>query len=172
MKIEKIVVGNLRENCYLIEKNDHILVVDPGDEAEKIKEKIGNRQVDAILITHHHFDHVGALDAIVEAYKVPVYSHDNCEEKTYQVGSFTFTVIDTKGHTDDSITFYFKEEAIMFVGDFLFKGTIGRCDLETSSASDMEESLEKIKKYPDVKIYPGHEGETSLAIEKENNPYL
>lgn len=172
MKVEKVVVGSLRENCYLIEKDNHLLIVDPGDEAEKIKQKIGDRQVDAILITHHHFDHVGALDALQNTYHVPVYANDNCTEQEYKISSFTFTVIDTKGHTDDSITFYFEKEGIMFVGDFLFKGTIGRCDLENSNIEEMKKSLEKIKKYPDVVVYPGHGEKTRLATEKQTNPYL
>ncbi|MDD3341253.1 MAG: MBL fold metallo-hydrolase [Bacilli bacterium] len=172
MQVDKVVVGSLRENCYLIEKEGHLLIVDPGDEAVRIKEQIGNRKVEAILITHHHFDHIGALEELRTFYDVPVYSNDNLEEKEYKIGSFTFTVIDTKGHTDDCITFYFKEEKVMFVGDFLFKGTIGRCDLENSSISDMKKSIEKIKEYPDVIVYPGHGKETTLAEEKQTNPYL
>ena len=67
---------------------------------------------------------------------------------------------------------YFENENCMFVGDFLFAGTIGRCDLETGNIEEMKKSLMKIKKYPNVDIYPGHGDSTTLNHELKNNIYL
>lgn len=172
MVIKTIVVGDLDTNCYLLIKNSHILVIDPGAEFNKIDSQIDNLNIDGILITHNHFDHIGALDEIKEKYKVKSYDKNNFKEKEYKIGEFTFNVIYTKGHTNDSITYYFKEENIMFVGDFIFKNNIGRTDLHTGSYKEMIKSIEKIKTYPNVKIYPGHGEFTYLSKEKQENYYF
>ena len=124
MKIESVVVGSYQENCYIISNDNKCLIVDPGDEANKIIDKIGNLEVVGILITHHHFDHVGALEEIKNKYKVDIYDFNTTEEKEYTIDNFKFTVIKNPGHTNDSISFYFKNENIMFVGDFVFKNSI------------------------------------------------
>lgn len=172
IKVEKIEVGYLKENCYLLKLNNSILIIDPGDESEKIKKAIGDNNVIGILITHNHFDHIGARDELSKYYNVKVYSYDNLEEKEYITGPFKFKVIKTPGHSIDSVTYYFEEEKIMFVGDFFFKDGVGRCDLTGGDIDSMYKSISKIKTYPDSIIYPGHGGETSLNIEKENNPYF
>ena len=84
------------------------------------------------------------------------------------VTDFNYEIIKTPGHTDDSISFYFKEDNIMFTGDFLFYHTIGRCDLENSNILDMKNSLNLISSYSDdIKIYPGHGKDTLLGKEKK-----
>ena len=120
MKIGKVVVGQLEENCYIIVIDDKCLVVDPGAEANKIIDEIGDLKVLGILITHRHPDHIGALDKIKEKYKVDIYDFNSCEEKEYNIGPFKFSVIFNPGHTKDSISFYFKKDKMMFVGDFVF----------------------------------------------------
>ena len=86
-----------------------------------------------------------------------------------KIKDFNYEVIETKGHTKDSLTFYFKEDKVMFTGDFLFKGTIGRMDLEGGDINDMKESLKLIFTYPmNTTIYPGHGEESSLGAEKDN----
>lgn len=186
MKIEKIVVGLYQENCYLIIKNNKCIIVDPGDEEEKIIDKIQslNLTVMAALITHAHFDHIGALKCILDKYNVPLYYNNinneitydkliNISEDNYNIEEFKFKVIYTPGHRNDSVTYYFYEDNIMFTGDFLFKGTIGRTDLEYASISDMEKSLKKIKEYDEkIIIYPGHGDKSSLKYENKNNYYL
>lgn len=172
MKVNRVVVGDLEENCYILEKENKILVIDPGDDFPKIKEAIQNREVLAILLTHNHFDHIGALKEALEEYKCPLYQKENMQEKKYIVGPFSFTVIFTEGHSKDSITYYFEEEKMMFVGDFIFAGTIGRCDLPTGNFNEMIKSLTKIKKYPNVTLYPGHGESTTLGREKKENPYF
>ena len=123
MQIKKLIVGSLEENCYIIEKDNACLIIDPGDNAKKIKENI-TKDVKGILLTHNHFDHTGALQEIKEYYHIDI-------NKTFP--PFNYEIIDTKGHTDDSKTFYFPEEKIMFTGDFLFKNSIGRTKLLTEN---------------------------------------
>jgi len=173
MKIYNIVTGSLEENCYLLVKGNECLLVDPGSEEKLIIQKIGRLSLKGILITHHHFDHIGALEALTRLYNADVYDSNTCSKGAYSVGEFNFDVILTPGHTDDSITFYFKSEKIMFTGDFLFKGTIGRTDLSTGNELAMKKSLSVIKQYEDdVVIYPGHGDFTTLKEEKNNNEYL
>lgn len=163
LKVNKIVVGYLEENCYFVENDGKVILIDPGDEQEKIEEKLQGKDVVGILLTHDHFDHVGALSYFEKKY------HLKHNEK---IKKFYYEVIKTPGHTRDSLTFYFPEEKIMFTGDFLFKGTIGRMDLPGGSIKEMKESLELISKYPnDITIYPGHGEESNLGKEKENFKY-
>lgn len=173
MNIKRVKVGDLETNCYILTINQNSIIIDPGDEPEKIIANVGNNNVLGILITHSHFDHIGALNELKNKYNTPIYHKANFEEKEYEIGNFKFSVIYTSGHTDDSITIYFKDEKVMFTGDFLFKGTVGRTDLPTGDYERMQESIEKIKKYDkNIKIYPGH-GETSkLELEFKNNIYL
>lgn len=166
MKIDKIKVGELRCNCYVLSIDDECLVIDPGAEYDKIKEVIGNKKVIAILITHNHFDHVGALDNFDVRY---IYDFSNLEEKEYEFNKFKFEVIKTPGHSSDLLTYYFKDDKVMFTGDFLFKDCIGRTDLFSSSNEDMINSLNKIITYPDdTVIYPGHGDNSTIKHEKEN----
>lgn len=173
MEIEKVIVGELEENCYIISKDNSCLVIDPGSEFHKTQNKIGNKKVLGVLITHHHFDHVGALKEALSYYETKVYDFNNLEEKEYLIGPFKFNVIINPGHTTDSISFYFREEKVMFVGDFIFLDSIGRCDLEGGNFSSMRESIKKIKAYADdIVIFPGHGDKTTLGYEKENNYYF
>lgn len=173
MQITKVIVGPIETNCYLLEKENQVLVIDPGEEAEKIKRIIGKKQVVGIVITHYHFDHIGALETLKETYSVPVYDIHTLKEGENQIGPFPFEMILTPGHKEDLITLYFKDEQVMFVGDFIFKGSIGRIDLPGGDWKEMETSIEKIKKYPkEITIYPGHGDETTLAYEIAYNPYF
>lgn len=172
MQIETIKVGYLQTNCYILQKENQCLIIDPGDESDKIQSKI-NTTPKAIILTHHHFDHIGAVNTLQNIYNIPIYDNTNMKEQTYIIGPFIFDTIFTKGHSDDSVTYYFKQENIMFTGDFLFKQTVGRTDLETGNEKEMLQSIEKIKHYPDsIQIFPGHGEETTLQNEKQNNPYF
>ena len=169
MIIKTIKVGYLRTNCYVLINGDDAIIVDPGDDYDRINSELNGLNVRAILITHHHFDHVGALDRFGNVLVIDFYS----EKRKYQIGEFYFELIDTKGHTDDCVTFYFRNDNIMFTGDFLFKGTVGRTDLDTSSFSDMMKSIKVIKEYPmETVIYPGHGYSTVLGDEVESNIYF
>lgn len=166
------MVGELEENCYLIEQNNEVLIVDPGAEAKRIETELEGKHVVGILITHHHFDHVGALDKLARIYQVPVIDAE-IKEETIKIGSFSFEIVRTPGHSSDSISYYFALRQKMFVGDFVFAGTIGRTDLETGDMNEMKRSLEKLKKYPStIELYPGHGSTTTLALELRYNPFM
>ena len=162
MEIDIVKVGYLEENCYILTKNNKVLIIDPGDEEKKIEKHIKGDVV-GILLTHHHFDHIGALDYFKNKYNVLV----NAKENKY----FNYEIIYNPGHSWDSKSFYFKEDKIMFVGDFIFKDSIGRTDLGGSN-KDMLKSLKMISTYPDdIILYPGHGDKTTLGHEKNNFKY-
>ena len=173
MEVKMVKVGYLRCNCYVLIKEGKALVIDPGDESMKIIDLIGDNQVQGIIVTHHHFDHDGAVTDIKDKYDTKMYDRYNLSEGINTIGDFTFEVIYTPGHKEDLITIYFKEDKMMFVGDFIFKNSIGRCDLHESSIPDMNNSLDKIKQYDgDIVIYPGHGISTTLGEEFENNVFF
>lgn len=173
MEIQKVVTGMLDENCYILKDKGTCLIVDPGDDYNKIKEKIGDDKVLAVLLTHSHFDHIGALRNFLTKRSIKIFKRSSVLEKEYEIGTFKFEVIYTPGHSKDSITFYFKKEQAMFIGDFIFKDSIGRCDLPGGDENEMKNSLEKIKSYPkETTLYPGHYEITTLHTELENNPYF
>lgn len=172
MKIKIVKNGVLEENCYVLSEDDKYLIVDPGSEFDRIKECIKGKVL-GILVTHRHFDHIGALNECIKEYRCPIYDMNSTCEETYRVDPFEFNVIYTPGHTPDSITFYFYNEKTMFVGDFIFEGNVGRCDLEGGDFPTMQKSIEKIKSYPDdTIIYPGHGEFTMLGHEKDKNFYF
>ncbi len=173
MQIEVVIVGELECNCYILSLGNHAIVIDPGDEYGLIKVTLQDKIVDAVLVTHHHHDHDGALYELVDDYKVSVYDYYNLKEGIKEIGDWKLEVIRTPGHTSDSVTYYFEQEKVMFGGDFIFRHNIGRCDLPTGDFKVMLESIKKIKKYPlDTIVYPGHGEATTLREEVMNNPYF
>ena len=173
MDIKCVVVGYLDENCYVLSKNGNCLIVDPGDNYNKIREQIGDNKVLGVLITHSHADHIGALRNFLTKRSIKIFKRSNLEEKEYSIGDFKFSVIHTPGHSKDSVTFYFEEDNCMFIGDFIFKDSIGRVDLPGGSNAEMSKSISKILKYDDkITLYPGHGDFTTLGNERKNNPYL
>ena len=173
MEIKSVVTGYLDENCYVLIKNKSCLVVDPGDDFQKIKELIGDNKVLGVLITHSHADHIGALRNFLTKRSIKIFKRSNLLERKYTIGDFSFECIYTPGHSKDSVSFFFKEDNCMFVGDFIFKDSIGRTDLPGGNPNDMKVSLSRIKEYDDdIVLYPGHHDATTLKVEKINNPYL
>ena len=174
MDIKTVVTGYLDENCYILIKNGTCLIVDPGDDYQKIKEEIGDNRVLGVLITHSHFDHIGALRNFLVKKSIKIFKKSNLtENKDYQIGDFRFEVIYTPGHSKDSVSFYFKEENIIFIGDFVFKESIGRTDLPGGSDEEMKNSIQKLTAYEDsIELYPGHYDKTTIGYEKENNPFF
>lgn len=174
MDLEIIKVGELLTNCYILSINNKAIVIDPGDDANKIISYLENNKLELILIliTHSHFDHVGGLKDMLDYKKVSVLENSNIEERNYKVDDFKFSVIKTYGHTNDSVCYYFYEDNIMFVGDFIFKNSIGRTDLG-GDYTEMMNSIKKIKGYrDDITIYPGHGESSILGLEKRHNPYF
>lgn len=162
MKVEKIVVGDLAENCYVvINEQKEAIIIDPGDEAQKIIDFLKPYHVIEILVTHHHFDHVGALQELTDFYHI---------KPNISSGKFAYQKIATPGHTMDSVSYYFPEQKCAFVGDFIFKEAIGRTDLGGNDLA-MRESLQMfLKEIPlETTLYPGHGPKTTLQAEK---PFL
>ena len=153
MKIKRLILGSLETNCYILENDNEILIIDPADDYEEIIKNTDNKKILGVIVTHHHFDHVGALPNFKDKYKIYDYSNLLDDNK---IGSFKFKRLITKGHT----------------GDFIFKHEIGRCDLG-GNVADMKNSIEYIKKFPkDITIYPGHGEKTTLEDELKNNYYF
>lgn len=173
MRIESIIVGDYETNCYILDIDNEVLIIDPGDESDKIIKKIDNRKVLGVLVTHTHEDHIGAIPDITDKFKCPIYDRYNLTEGEHEISSFKFNVIYTPGHIDDQIVFYFKEDNIMFVGDFIFQGSIGRVDLPKASVTDMKDSILKILEYPkNIVLYPGHGDKTTLKDEEKTLRYF
>ena len=201
MEIVRVRNGMFSTNTYLIGDNDGCYVIDPSDDYIRIKRTIDERffsKVKGILLTHGHLDHVGSVDKIVNDYQCKVYLSDN--DKLYIDGSLAsypnnlqefniklnchtidayliddsnIIVYETPGHTPGSVCYLFKNENVIFVGDTLFKGSVGRTDLTGGSTKDLMKSLKIFKYMPDeLKVYCGHEGETTIGQEKRYNPYL
>jgi len=161
MNIEILKVGELHTNCYIVSKNGKAIIIDPGAEGNRIIESVKNYEVVGILVTHFHHDHIWALVELEKHYKL---FRNVCTNE-----NFNYEIIYNPGHSEDSISFYFRKEKIMFTGDFLFYHTIGRVDLKGSSIEHMKESLEMISKYDDdIKIYPGHGWSSILGEEKKH----
>lgn len=175
MHIEKIVTGYLEENCYIVYGEDKkTIIIDPGSDEAKIEKIIINKElkVNTILVTHYHFDHIGALEYLTKKYKPKIIDFNNADT-TVKCAGYIINVIPTYGHTDDSVSFYFEDENVMFTGDFLFKGSIGRYDFDNSDLMEMQNSIKLIKTYPEnIKVYPGHGPRTTLKTEFKNNEYL
>lgn len=167
-----IVNGMLDENCYVVHNGHDALVVDPGSEGNKIINEIKNRNLNVIgiLITHSHFDHVGALDDVKNEYPNAVIIN-NKYKGDQSIGMFKFKIIDTPGHTEDSVSYYFDNNNVLFSGDFLFKGTIG--NYPENMEDDMVKSLNVFKYMSsNVEVYPGHGPSTTVSDEIKNNPFL
>lgn len=151
LNYEKLIVGEMRTNCYLVwDEDKKAVVIDPGDEADFISEEIERRQLNlvGILLTHKHFDHIGALRDLQLIYNVPVLNPP----------IFDFQIIKTPGHTRDSVCFYSPSLGVVFTGDTLFK------DLPTRNENI--ESVKKLFKLPEETIVlPGHDEDTRIGVE-------
>ncbi|HEX9912571.1 MAG TPA: MBL fold metallo-hydrolase [candidate division Zixibacteria bacterium] len=204
MLVERIVVGGLETNCYILvdEKSRKGIVIDPGADFTKIEKKIKQLKVkiEKIILTHGHADHITALGQlkIYAGAEVLIHSQDekmlsdstsnlsflaeneiefsSVDESlkdgdTIKCGEIKLEVIHTPGHTPGGISLL--GEDVVFTGDTLFKGSVGRTDLPGSSWRDLEKSLKKILNIKeDLTVYPGHGPVSSLKWEKENNPFL
>ncbi|MFD1203914.1 MULTISPECIES: MBL fold metallo-hydrolase [Sporosarcina] len=162
MKIDIYPLGLIQTNCYVLSnENGDALIIDPGDEGARLRKEIDKKRLKpvAILLTHAHFDHIGAVDYIRDHYSIPVYMHKEeadwlsnpnlngsgkyadlpnvsnraadhfIEEGTVSIGPFTFDVKHTPGHSPGSLSFVFDNDRLAIVGDTLFKESIGRTDL-------------------------------------------
>ena len=180
------------------------VVIDPGDDAGRILGEIESLEltIKYILNTHAHFDHIGANDALVNRLAVPLALHPldlpllkeqggagifglvaeqspepNMELKNDQilaVGRLSFKVLFTPGHTPGHVSFYEARENVLFDGDVLFDGGIGRTDIPGGSASAIMKSIKEVLfTLPDeTVVYSGHGNATTIGQEKSTNPWL
>jgi glyoxylase-like metal-dependent hydrolase (beta-lactamase superfamily II) len=198
-------VGPVQENCFLLRQDgsNEALIVDPGEEAPKLLgaiEELG-LELQAILLTHTHFDHVGAVAPVAKATGAPVHcpklevpvlqdimsfvpwagfgpfeSWDPEETveggEHLQLAGFEIDVVFTPGHSPGHVT-YAVEDAL-FSGDVLFEGSVGRTDLPGGDWSVLSRSIESLlDRYPDEqRVFPGHMGLTTLGRERATNPFL
>lgn len=197
-KISQVVVGMYQTNCYIIQSNGHACIIDPGKKADRIALALDEGDVvDAILLTHGHFDHIGAVDDLVKQYKCPVYIHQSDEvllknttlntangftatvsspvfyiqEGTMNIGEFDFEFHFAPGHTEGSTLIQYKNH--LFTGDVLFLEGIGRTDLYGGNMAKMRQSLQMIKAMnPELIVYPGHGDLTTIDHELQMNPYF
>lgn len=173
MKIERLILEPLDNNCYIISENGCAIIVDPSSEESKIEEylKKNNLTLTCIFITHYHYDHIGALDYFKNKYNVEIYDYKTIGK--FKELPFKFQVLRTLGHSKDSVSFYFEKTSDLFVGDLIFEGSIGRMDLEGGDEEEMAYSLRKLKEFnKDTKLYPGHGNTTTLSHELLYNPYI
>ncbi len=193
MEVITLTLGLYQTNCYILPgENARAIVIDPGYSPEVILRELEKRQLScaAVLLTHGHFDHVGAVRTLAAETDCPVYlcekdlslpammtagslyyTHTYAQGDAITLAGLTFQVMETPGHTPGSVCLKFGEK--LFTGDTLFAGSCGRVDFPGSSPADMKRSLAKLAALgADLEIYPGHGESTTLAYEKRTNPYL
>ena len=197
--VKRMVVGPVCTNCYIVRRSESnkAVIVDPGEDFQKIKGYIENDKLEpiGILLTHGHFDHIGAVDNIRELYGIKVYAHE--EEKdvltsdanvssmmgmrlsveadeyvrnkeTLNIGGVKYEVIHTPGHTKGGCCYYVADAKVLFSGDTMFCQSYGRTDFPTGSYSQLMRSItdKLLKLDDDVTVYPGHNEETKIGYER------
>ena len=195
-----IPVGALAVNCYLIfqEKSKLLLIVDPGDDADLIisAAKSFAYEKAAILLTHAHVDHIGAVPEINKALNCEFVYLASGDAELYKspenhILPYLPPVADlpkttavwdvpgvklllTPGHSKGGSCFYFADEKFVISGDTLFAGSVGRTDLPGGSFAELEKSIRKelLTLPDDTVVYPGHGPRTTIGEEKRSNPYL
>lgn len=206
MRVEKFVTGIISTNCYLAVNEDtkQAVVVDPAAAPARLMDHIREEglKIEAILLTHGHFDHIMGIDGFLKEYSVPVYVHEDDlkmmedpqwnqsaiyttgytfagaaplrDGQTLSLAGYDFQVLHTPGHTPGGCCYYVKSEGVLFSGDTLFQRSVGRTDFEGSSTKDLIRGIkEKLMVLPDdTHVYPGHMGETLIGYEKRENPFI
>ena len=204
-RVMRMILGPVMTNCYLIkmETSDRIVVIDPAADPVRIinaADKMNGR-VSAVLLTHGHFDHIGAVEGLRESTGAKVYAHEmersvlkepmqnlSWQDKdelrikadvwlndgmTIEEGEMEFQVLYTPGHTQGGCCYYLQDEALLFSGDTLFDHSVGRTDFPTGSMSTLVRSIrDKLFVLPDeTRVLPGHGEPTLIGTEKKENPF-
>ena len=196
MLIKTLPVGQLETNCYIVSNENTLecVVIDPGDEANRILDYNEDNKLKcvAILLTHGHFDHVGAVDEVAESTGATVYMHELDDAKVssmfmmsyhlpesgvylkdgdvLNLAGLEFHIMATPGHTLGGVTI--RCEDALFTGDTLFKGSCGRVDLPGGDLNTIMDSIRFICQLPgDYEVYPGHMDSSTLERERMFNYY-
>ena len=201
-----LTVGMLQENCFLVRADGHdrAVMIDPGEEPDRLLAAVAEMgvELEAILLTHTHFDHVGAVAPVARATGAPVVCpeletgiladinsyifpgfgpYENYDaDRTVSGGErieyagLAFDVIFTPGHSPGHVTYAVASEAALFSGDVLFEGSVGRTDLPGGDWPTLARSIEGLLAlFPDdTAVHPGHMGATTLGRERSTNPFL
>ena len=194
MEITTLTLGDYMTNCYILrqEGSDKCLIIDPGYEAGRILAFLQEKHLEpeAILLTHGHFDHVGAVgdiaaetdcDVYISAADLSLppmitngklfYTHTYPASGTLNLAGLTLRILPTPGHTPGSVCLLTGDTILS--GDTLFRGSCGRTDLPGGSWEQIASSLKTLAALPaDYRVLPGHGEETTLDWERKHNPYL
>ncbi|MDY0133323.1 MAG: MBL fold metallo-hydrolase [Desulforegulaceae bacterium] len=207
MILKVLPVGPIMANCFVIgcKKTREAVVIDPGDEDERILMALADEKLTLkyIINTHGHFDHVAANKAMKDATGAKILIHEEDAPMLSQLstmavsfglsaenspppdrfiedgdliefGELTIKVIHTPGHSKGGVSLYCEKEKVLFPGDTLFAGSIGRTDLPGGSYGDLIKNV-RTKLFPlgdDVKVFPGHGPETTIGAERKLNPFF
>jgi glyoxylase-like metal-dependent hydrolase (beta-lactamase superfamily II) len=207
MIIKTLAVTNFGTNCYLVgdEQTKTGAVIDPGGDAEAILAAIAKAglEIELVINTHGHVDHIGANADLLEATGATLVAHrlalpllrdparnlgafmgrdlvsptaDRSVEEgdTLDIGALSLTVLHTPGHTPGGISLYLAKEEVVFTGDALFQGSIGRTDFPGGNHDLLIQSIrEKLLALPeDTRVYPGHGPTTTIGRERRTNPWI
>ncbi len=203
MNIAVFVVGAFEENTYLLSTaQGDAVFIDPGDDGDALADEVRSRGLNlhAIWLTHAHIDHIGGIAGIKRHFDVPIYmhpldlpvyqrgadvaemyqlpfdepplpDHSLTEGDTVRVGSRDFRVMHVPGHAPGHVAFV--GQGVVFGGDCLFAGSVGRTDLPLAHPAAFELTLERLAALPpETRVLPGHGPETTIARERATNPFL
>ena len=203
--IEQKVLGMVSTNTWFLKNKETgaLLIIDPADQPLLIQQKVTAMEgkPEAVLLTHGHFDHMMAADAVRFMYGIPVLALEEEKEllanprynlsgswsapcslqadrwlkdgEILELAGFAIRVLPSPGHTQGSCCYYLDEEGVLFSGDTLFAGSVGRTDFPTSSTRQMMNSVHMLlEQLPgETKVLSGHGEETTIAYEKRYNPF-
>jgi hydroxyacylglutathione hydrolase len=205
LDVRAFTVGPVQENSFIVRTSQdatRAVIVDPGDEAERLLSAVRSLgvELEAILVTHCHFDHIGAVAPVARATGAAVYcpqierpvladvmrwvppgfgpfeswepEHTVAGGERLELAGIEFDVIFTPGHSPGHVTY--AAEGALFSGDVLFQGSVGRVDLPGGDWPTLERSIEAlVGAHPaETIVYPGHMGVTTLGRELQANPFL